>query len=239
LEGVVTIWCGKRRDEESAQRRSCEKRSFPVSQLANNSPKPLGTIWLDFEPYSVATVGLKQSLEERARVHVGQAEPSDPLSLIILYSEGIEDVSERVRRAKETHPETPILVFRPDVDLSVARAALQAGARGFIHGGMRPKQVIRAIEIATKGEMVAPRQLLEHVIEHLSSSEEEVDLNVLSSRQQQILGMVVEGMSNAEIGKRLHLSESTIKQHLRTAYKTLGVSNRTQASKLLGRQLNI
>ncbi len=185
------------------------------------------------------SLGLKQTLEERARVHVGHAGPSDPPSSLILCSDGTEGVFERVRRAKETHPETPILVFRPDVDLSVARAALQAGARGFIHGGMRPKQVIRAIEIATKGEMVAPRQLLEHVIEHLSSSEEEVDLNVLSSRQQQILGMVVEGMSNAEIGKRLHLSESTIKQHLRTAYKALGVSNRTQASKLLGRQLNI
>ncbi len=57
---------------------------------------------------------------------------------------------------------------------------------------------------------------------------------MLSSRQQQILGMVVEGMSNAEIGERLYLSESTIKQHLRAAYKVLGVSNRTQASKLLG-----
>jgi DNA-binding NarL/FixJ family response regulator len=207
-----------------------------VSQLANNSSKPLGTIWLDIEFYSVAAVGLKQSLEEQARVHIGQAEPSDPLSLVILYSEGIEDISERLRRAKETHPDTPILVFRPDVDLSVAQAALQAGARGFIHGGMKPKQVIRAIEIAMKGEMVAPRQLLEHVLEHLSSSEEEVDLSVLTSRQRQILGMVVEGMSNAEIGKRLYLSESTIKQHLRAAYKALGVGNRTQASKLLDRQ---
>jgi DNA-binding NarL/FixJ family response regulator len=81
--------------------------------------------------------------------------------------------------------------------------------------------------------MFAPRELLEHVIEHIAASEE-VNLGALSHRQREILGMVVEGMSNAEIGKRLYLSESTIKQHLRAAYKVLGVSNRTQASKLLG-----
>jgi DNA-binding NarL/FixJ family response regulator len=104
---------------------------------------------------------------------------------------------------------------------------------------MRPKQVIRAIEIAAKGEMVAPRQLLEHVIEYITTSEDEVNLGALSHRQREILSMVVEGMSNAEIGKRLYLSESTIKQHLRAAYKVLGVSNRTQASKLLGRRSSI
>ena len=45
--------------------------------------------------------------------------------------------------------------------------------------------------------------------------------------------MVVEGLSNAEIAGRLYLSESTIKQHLRTAYKVLGVHNRTQAAKTM------
>jgi DNA-binding NarL/FixJ family response regulator len=207
-----------------------------MTQHSNNSSKPLGTIWLDCEPSSVMSLGLKQTLEERARVHVGQTEPSDPPSSLILCSDGTEGVFERVRRARETYPDTPILVFGPGVDLSVAQGALQAGARGFIHGGMRPKQVIRAIEIAAKGEMVAPRQLLEHVIEYITASEDEVNLGALSHRQREILAMVVEGMSNAEIGRRLYLSESTIKQHLRAAYKVLGVSNRTQASKLLGRR---
>ncbi len=49
----------------------------------------------------------------------------------------------------------------------------------------------------------------------------------------QALSHVVEGLSNAEIGKRLYLSESTIKQHLRAAYKALGVRNRTEAANLI------
>jgi DNA-binding NarL/FixJ family response regulator len=207
--------------------------------MTQNS-KILGLIWLDCEPYSVVIAGLRQTLEERARVHLGQAGPPDPPSVIILCSSaGVEGVSERVKRAKEAHPDTPILVFGPGVDMLLARVALQAGARGFINGVMRPKQIIRAVEMAAKGEMVAPRELLPHVIEYMTASEEEVNLSVLSSRQRQILVMVIEGMSNAEIGKRLYLSESTIKQHLRAAYKVLGVSNRTQASKLLSRQLSV
>jgi DNA-binding NarL/FixJ family response regulator len=61
------------------------------------------------------------------------------------------------------------------------------------------------------------------------------DLTALSVRQREILGYVAEGLSNAEIGRRLFLSESTIKQHLRAAYKLLGVSNRTEAANLFRR----
>jgi DNA-binding NarL/FixJ family response regulator len=210
-----------------------------MTQLSNNSSKSLGTIWLDCESSSVLTVGLKQILEKRAQVHVGHAGPSDPPFSIILCADGAEGLSERVRQAREAYQGTPILVFSSGVDLSLARIGLQVGARGFIHGGMKPNQVIRAVEIAAKGEMVAPRQLLEHVIEHITTRTEEANLGELSPRQREILAMVVEGMSNADIGKRLYLSESTIKQHLRSAYKVLGVSNRTQASKLLGRRPSI
>jgi DNA-binding NarL/FixJ family response regulator len=44
---------------------------------------------------------------------------------------------------------------------------------------------------------------------------------------------VVDGLSNAQIAARLYLSESTVKQHLRAAYKLLGVKNRTEAARLI------
>jgi DNA-binding NarL/FixJ family response regulator len=58
-------------------------------------------------------------------------------------------------------------------------------------------------------------------------------LRVLTPRQREILELVVEGLSNARIAERLFLTESTIKQHLRAAYKLLNVRNRTEAAKLL------
>jgi DNA-binding NarL/FixJ family response regulator len=96
---------------------------------------------------------------------------------------------------------------------------------------MTPDQLVRAVTVASKGELVAPRELLGYVLREDRSG----DLATLSARQREILGHVVEGHSNAEIGRRLYLSESTIKQHLRAAYKLLGVSNRTEAANLFRR----
>jgi DNA-binding NarL/FixJ family response regulator len=123
------------------------------------------------------------------------------------------------------------MIFGPQLDLPLARDALQAGASGFVHAQMTPEQLVRAVAVAIRGELVAPRELLRYVLTNNHSG----DLDALSARQREILGYVVEGLSNAEIGRRLYLSESTIKQHLRGAYKLLGVSNRTEAANLFRR----
>ncbi len=58
----------------------------------------------------------------------------------------------------------PILVFGPHLDLLLARDALRAGASGFVHAGMIPNQLLRAVAVATKDELVAPRELLIAVV---------------------------------------------------------------------------
>jgi DNA-binding NarL/FixJ family response regulator len=194
-----------------------------------NFAMPQKTIWLDCDPNSVMIVGLKRTLEQWARVRIGRGAPGNGPSSVILCSEDASHVTERIRRVKTEDPEASILVFASEVDLPLARAALRAGANGYIHAGMRPEHIGRAVEVAAQGEIVAPRKLLEYLL----TSEEPADIEALSARQREILGLVVEGLSNAEIGKRLYLSESTIKQHLRAAYKVLGVKNRTEAAKLV------
>ena len=193
------------------------------------SPKPLSLVWINCDPHSVVSIGLRRTLEERASVRVGRQNPGDAPSSVIVCSDDPESVSDSVGYTKEQNPQASILVFGLHEDLPLARAALQAGARGFIHAGMRPEQLIRAVEVAAEGEIVAPRRLLEYLINH----EEHTALGALTARQREILSLVVEGLSNAEIGRRLYLSESTIKQHLRAAYKALNVSNRTEAAKLI------
>jgi DNA-binding NarL/FixJ family response regulator len=195
------------------------------------SPKPLGLVWVDC-PRSVVSAGLVRALEERARVHQGPKPPGEAPSCVIFCVNGDKDLSERVQSYRELSPDAPpVLVFGPQLDLPLARDALQAGASGFVHAEMTPDQLLRAVAVAARGEVVAPRELLMYVLVEDRSS----DLAALSARQREILGYVVEGLSNAEIGQRLFLSESTIKQHLRSAYKLLGVSNRTEAANLFRR----
>jgi DNA-binding NarL/FixJ family response regulator len=196
-----------------------------------NNPRPLGLVWVDC-PRSVVSAGLVRALEKRATVHQGLKPPKDVPSCIILCANSREGLSERVKFYQELNPDAPpIVVFSPQLDLPLARDALQAGASGFVHAEMMPDQLVRALAVAAKGELVAPRELLGYVL----TKDQSGDIAALSVRQREILGYVVEGLSNAEIGRRLYLSESTIKQHLRAAYKLLGVSNRTEAANLFRR----
>jgi DNA-binding NarL/FixJ family response regulator len=197
-----------------------------------DGPKPLGLVWVDC-PRSVVSAGLVRALEKRATVHQGLKPPRDVPSCIILCANSHEGLSERVQFYQESRPDAPppIVVFGPQLDLPLARDALQAGASGFVHAEMMTDQLVRALAVAARGELVAPRELLRYVL----TNDQSGDLAALSVRQREILGYVVEGLSNAEIGRRLYLSESTIKQHLRAAYKLLGVSNRTEAANLFRR----
>jgi DNA-binding NarL/FixJ family response regulator len=188
-------------------------------------------VWVDC-PRSVVSAGLVRALEKRATVHQGLKPPRDVPSCIILCANSREGLSERVEFYQElSQGAPPVVVFSPQLDLPLARDALQAGATGFVHAEMTPDQLVRAVAVAARGELVAPRELLRYVL----SDDQSGDLAALSIRQREIMGYVVEGLSNAEIGRRLYLSESTIKQHLRAAYKLLGVSNRTEAANLFRR----
>jgi DNA-binding NarL/FixJ family response regulator len=126
-------------------------------------------------------------------------------------------------------PNAAVLVFAPTPDLRLARAALKAGAVGLLHAGMPPGQILRALSVALRGEVVLPRGLLRLWVGEQRRPGPGIGL---SARQREVLGLVAEGLSNAEIAGRLFLSESTVKQHLRAAYKALGVKNRREAAAL-------
>lgn len=194
------------------------------SVRAKASPSEL--VWIN-GPYPVVVLGLTRALEERMRVLTGQDAPGESPSSMIYCTSDPNDLSAGMKNARELYTDIPILVFGMQLDLGLAQAALRLGARGFIHAGMTPDQILRAVTVAAGGELVAPRELLTHMLQ-----DDPVHLNVLTSRQREILAYVAEGLSNAQIAQRLFLSESTIKQHLRAAYKSLGVNNRTEAAKL-------
>jgi DNA-binding NarL/FixJ family response regulator len=192
--------------------------------------EPLGLVWIDC-PYPVTGAGLRKALEGSARVHLGQTAPEDAEvpSCAIFDTSGAEDVLEGIERIRKVDPGIPVLTFSLHVDLTLARAALRQGARGFVHAGMELEQIARAAEVAASGEVVVPRKLLEH----LMADEEPADLGALTTRQREILQLVARGFGNAQIARTLFLSESTVKQHLRATCKILGVGDRREAARLI------
>lgn len=201
-----------------------------VTNVAPLEPKPLGLVWV-YGRRPVVMSGLAEILRAEARVHRGQEPPTNGSPTSILYcSDEVEDPASKVQKLRARFPGAPIVVLGSENDLQLARDVLRVGASGFIHLGMEPSQIVRALSVTLEGQLALPRELLNRLIvgEDTFSS----DLANLTLRQREILELVTEGMSNTQIARRLFLSESTIKQHLRAAYKILKVRNRTEAAKL-------
>ena len=207
-----------------------------TKDLATGTNGALGAVWIKSSTASLASAGLEISLKKSGtRVYRRPEAPQDPTPSVVVYClEGsVDDLTSRVQQLKELAPDAAIVIFGPSADLSLARAAVLAGADGFLHAGMPPKQIARALQKVHEGEEVLPREVLMGLAKEMAAKEREPDLSGLGSRKLEILEMVAEGLSNAQIAKRLYLSESTVKQHLRSAYKALGVKNRNQAARLL------
>jgi DNA-binding NarL/FixJ family response regulator len=206
------------------------RRLEVVPEATSAAKKPLGLVWVVSPSDSITTEGLKKVLEDKADVHIGGESSAGSPSCVVLYTGHMEEgYLEGMGRIRELYSGVPLLVLGSQLDLGLAWATLKNGADGFVHAQMHPAQVLRAVEVVQKGELAAPRQLLRYIL----SQNENPEIGELSARQREILEMVAEGLSNAEIAGRLYLTESTIKQHLSAVYKLLGVSNRTEAAKAM------
>jgi DNA-binding NarL/FixJ family response regulator len=215
---------------DAAARAAPGRRHLEAVPEETSAAESLGLVWVLSPSYSITIEGLKEVLEGRADLRFGGESCAGSPSCVMLYAGGMEEgYIASMGRIRELYPGVPLLVLGSHLDLGLAWEALQNGADGFVHAQMHPAQVLRAVEVVQKGELAAPRELLRYFL----SQNENPKIGELSARKREILEMVVEGLSNAEIAGRLYLSESTIKQHLRAAYKLLGVRNRTEAAKLM------
>jgi hypothetical protein len=146
--------------------------------LANrNGQKGLGgaPVWVR-GPHREATLLVERALEANANVYVGKEPPTgEAPSSIILCPNG-EGVAQEMRRLRSLAPDAPILVLGPRVEPQLARTALLAGAHGFIHVGMQPAQIARALSAVSEGYAVVPKELLDFFLAEMVSREDRAGL---------------------------------------------------------------
>jgi DNA-binding NarL/FixJ family response regulator len=113
--------------------------------------------------------------------------------------------------------------------------AIRAGASGFLLKDVQPSQLVDAIRIVASGEaLLAPtvtRRLLDRFAHTLPGAEEKPppELATLTERELEILKLLASGLSNAELAERLFLSETTVKTHISSVLRKLGLRDRVQA----------
>jgi DNA-binding NarL/FixJ family response regulator len=116
--------------------------------------------------------------------------------------------------------------------------ALRAGAAGYLLKHTEPEEIVEAVRRAARGEPVlspsAARTLIDHALTGAGTRVEQAGrrLALLTDREREIAAAVAEGLSNGEIGARLHLSTGTVKAHLSSALAKLDLDNRIQLALL-------
>jgi DNA-binding NarL/FixJ family response regulator len=141
---------------------------------------------------------------------------------------------EATRRIVVSGVESRVLILTTfDLDEYVYEA-LRAGASGFLLKDVTAQQLVESIRVIAAGESIlAPtvtRRLLDRFAESLPGPQDgSSPVDSLTDREREILMLLAHGLSNAELGARLFLSEPTIKTHLSSVFRKLGVRDRVQA----------
>jgi len=143
------------------------------------------------------------------------------------------DGLEATRRIVAAGGPTRVIVLTTyDVDDAVY-AALRAGASGFLLKDARPTDLVEAVRVVARGDaLLAPsvtRRLLDRFATAAPPSTSSAQLAGLTPREVEILRLVAQALSNAEIADRLVLSEATVKTHVSAMLRKLGLRDRVQA----------
>jgi DNA-binding NarL/FixJ family response regulator len=111
--------------------------------------------------------------------------------------------------------------------------AIRAGASGFLLKDVQPAQLVEAVRVVAAGEaLLAPsitRRLLDHFAGQLPGSKPPPELARLTERELEILTLMADGLSNAELAEQLFLSETTVKTHVSSVLRKLELRDRVQA----------
>lgn len=175
---------------------------------------------LDGEP-DLEVVGEAATADEAVALASG-SEP-DLVLMDLQFADGPRGV-EATRRIRALAPAPHVLVLTNyDTDTDIL-SAIEAGASGYLLKDAPPDELVAAVRAAAAGESALAPVIASRLMERMRSPQV-----TLSVRELEVLELVAEGASNAEIGARLHIADATVKSHLVHIFTKLGVASRTAA----------
>jgi NarL family two-component system response regulator LiaR len=119
-----------------------------------------------------------------------------------------------------------VVIFSWNVDDELVRKAIARGAAGYLSKGLDAEEVVAGIEAVHRGETITPS---EPVADPSAVGEWPGREAGLSAREAEVLALITQGLSNQEIAERTYLSINSVKTYIRTAYRKVGVTRRSQA----------
>lgn len=158
---------------------------------------------------------------------------SPELVLIELRGDSAELVQD-LRQLREDIPGTPIVVLTDERDPRTLASCLNAGADAFLLKDISLEALIYSLKLAMLGQKVMPTDLAASLINGAAGLQpmdgRGVESYGLSDREMEILRCLVNGDANKVIANRLHITEATVKVHMKSLLRKIKAGNRTQAA---------
>jgi DNA-binding NarL/FixJ family response regulator len=147
-----------------------------------------------------------------------QAQTTELTLIVLCIDDPTASLAGLIAPLAERFPEVPLIVVCSSIQRRAVRAALAAGAAGIVLHGDLERALTPCLQAVRAGQICLPRR-----------NWQQIAPPVLSSREKQVLGLVVMGYMNSQIAAQLFLAESTVKSHLSSAFDKLGVRSRHEA----------
>ncbi|HEX6477719.1 MAG TPA: response regulator transcription factor [Ktedonobacteraceae bacterium] len=183
--------------------------------------------FLELQP-DLNVVGEAGSGEEAVRM---AAELAPDVVLMDLVMAGIGGV-EATRQVKQVSPHSQIIVLTSYHEDEYIFPALRAGALSYVLKDVGPEELADTVRKAARGESVLHPRVASRVVEELRGTRRDTPnlFTDLSDRELEVLRLIADGLSNAEIADKLIISEKTVKGHVSNILGKLHMMDRTQAA---------
>lgn len=177
--------------------------------------------------------GIKSGPVEIVLLSVPGALDASGVSLILIDAACTDHIFELLATFRRTRPHLRLIVIGLEEDHEHIERIIGAGARGYLAHTARPSEVRLAIEIVHDGSAWAPRKVLAHLLDRSSAEERRlaaIDEPKFTEREAQVLKLLVDGHPNRVIAEELGIDLVTVKKHVTTLMRKVGVKNRISLS---------
>lgn len=185
--------------------------------------------------------GLNRSMRESGFDVVGEAQNGveavemarslNPEVVLMDVSMPEMDGVEACRQLRAALPDTKVVMLTMHADQNVLANAIRAGACGYLVKDCSTQEISSAVRMAASGETALSPQLAASMLDevrklHIAPSREE---RVVTRREEEVLQLIADGCSTAEVADQMYISQKTVKNHLASIYQKLEARDRTQA----------
>jgi DNA-binding NarL/FixJ family response regulator len=157
----------------------------------------------------------------------------------------IMDGIESIKRIKHRYPHVLILILTTFIDEDYIIEGLSSGASGYILKDLDGDKLTASIRDAAAGQFVLQGVVAVKLATRLSRMEQEMELQPgwrgrakLTEREEELSRLIIQGLSNREIGEKLQISDGTVRNYVSTLYSKLEVTSRAEAIVLLLQQID-